>query len=62
MEQLEKHAEKLLDAIMTFVMEEGTIPWAKKRKLLEDMAKTSEIWDQNLEEFISWFEEEEEAA
>jgi hypothetical protein len=62
MEQLEKHAEKLLDAIMTFVHDDVTIPWAKKRELLEDMAKTSEIWDQTFEEFISWFEEEEEAA
>jgi hypothetical protein len=59
---MEKQAEQLLDAIMTFVHDDVTIPWAKKKKLLVDMSKTSEIWDHTFTEFISWFENEEEAA
>jgi hypothetical protein len=50
--------EKLLDLISDIVDAE-TPTWREKKEELLRLAKSSERWSTNLDEFVSWFEGEE---
>ena len=47
--------EKLLDAISAIV-DRDDIQWSTKKHMIETKLKSSEHWETNWEEFMSWWE------